>query len=183
MAATSDNLISGDSDSAGYDPTFVPDYVRSFVVHMYRHIREKNVYEIHQMYETSFQSISDRFFKDTAWPIADAVAPYVDHDHVFCLLYSEMWFRHVYARLSPTLEQRIESWENYCELFRVRINLRNYVFCMQLWLSDVFIDIEEIIVDAVILQTFRDTFPFHNIRNSVDCICYASEDASLPCLL
>lgn len=108
-------------DSTGYDPNFVPDSVKSFVVHLYRHIREKNVYEIHQMYETSFQTLSERLFKDTPWPSVDAVAQYVDNDHVFCLLYREMWFRHLYARLSPTLKQRIDSWDNYCSLFQVYI--------------------------------------------------------------
>lgn len=103
----------------GYDPNFVPDSVKSFVVHLYRHIREKNVYEIHQMYETSFQTLSERLFKDTPWPSVDAVSHYVDNDHVFCLLYREMWFRHLYARLSPTLKQRIDSWDNYCSLFQV----------------------------------------------------------------
>ena len=103
----------------GYDPNFVPDSVKSFVVHLYRHIREKNVYETHQMYETSFQTLSDRLFKDTPWPSVDAVAHFVDNDHVFCLLYREMWFRHLYARLSPTLKQRIDSWDNYCSLFQV----------------------------------------------------------------
>lgn len=103
----------------GYDPNFVPDSVKTFVVHLYRHIREKNVYEIHQMYEGSFQKLSDRLFKESPWPSVDAVAPYVDHDHVFCLLYKEMWFRHLYARLSPTPKQRIDSWDNYCSLFQV----------------------------------------------------------------
>ncbi|WVZ20844.1 hypothetical protein V8G54_008166 [Vigna mungo] len=103
----------------GYDPNFVPDSVKSFVVHLYRHIREKNVYEIHQMYESSFQTLSERLFKDTPWPSVDAVAHYVDNDHVFCLLYREMWFRHLYARLTPTLRQRIDSWDNYCSLFQV----------------------------------------------------------------
>ncbi|KAB2629602.1 eukaryotic translation initiation factor 3 subunit L-like [Pyrus ussuriensis x Pyrus communis] len=107
------------SSDLGYDPNFVPDSVKSFVVHLYRYIREKNVYEIHQMYETSFQTLSDRLFKDTPWPSVDAVADYVDNDHVFCLLYREMWFRHLYARLSPTLKQRIDSWDNYCSLFQV----------------------------------------------------------------
>lgn len=108
----------GDS-SGSYDPNFVPDSVKSFVVHLYRHIREKNVYEIHQMYESSFQTLSERMFKETPWPSVDAVSPYVDNDHVFCLLYREMWFRHLYARLSPTLRQRIDSWDNYCSLFQV----------------------------------------------------------------
>ncbi|GER32521.1 eukaryotic translation initiation factor 3subunit L [Striga asiatica] len=124
MAAAydSDQPIPGDTAGGGYDSSYVPDSVKSFVVHMYRHIREKNVYEIHQMYETSFQSISERFFKDSPWPSVESVAPYVDNDHVFCLLYREMWFRHLYARLSPTLRQRIDSWENYCNLFQVVVH-------------------------------------------------------------
>ncbi|KAL6536260.1 hypothetical protein OROGR_012832 [Orobanche gracilis] len=119
VAYGSEQPITGDSAAPGYDPNYVPDSVKSFVVHMYRYIREKNVYEIHQMYETSFQSISDRFFKESPWPSVDSVASYVDNDHVFCLLYREMWFRHLYARLSPTLKQRIDSWDNYCNLFQV----------------------------------------------------------------
>ncbi|CAI9093495.1 OLC1v1029004C1 [Oldenlandia corymbosa var. corymbosa] len=109
----------GQDSLSSYDPNYVPDSVRSFVVHLYRHIREKNVYEIHQMYENSFQSLSERMFKDVPWPSVDAVAPHVDNDHVFCLLYREMWFRHLYARLTPTLKQRIDSWDNYCNLFQV----------------------------------------------------------------
>ncbi|XP_021835452.1 uncharacterized protein [Spinacia oleracea] len=105
--------------STDYDPNFVPDSVKTFVVLLYRHIREKNVYEIHQMYETTFHTISDRKFKDTPWPSVDAIAPSVDNDHVFCLLYREMWFRHLYARMQPTLKQRIDSWDNYCSLFQV----------------------------------------------------------------
>ncbi|KAF5938889.1 hypothetical protein HYC85_023148 [Camellia sinensis] len=121
MAASYDyeDTVAGEPDALGFDPNFVPDSVKSFVVHLYRHIREKNVYEIHQMYETSFQTLSERMFKDTPWPSVDAVSQYVDNDHVFCLLYREMWFRHLYARLSPTLRQRIDSWDNYCSLFQV----------------------------------------------------------------
>ncbi|KAI3717647.1 hypothetical protein L1987_69399 [Smallanthus sonchifolius] len=114
-----DGLQSSVDGGISYDPYFVPDPVKSFVVHLYRHIREKNVYEIHQMYETSFHTLSDRMFKDTPWPSVEAVAQYVDNDHVFCLLYREMWYRHLYARLSPTLKQRIDSWDNYCSFFQV----------------------------------------------------------------
>ncbi|KAL5729192.1 hypothetical protein ACHQM5_002173 [Ranunculus cassubicifolius] len=116
---THDESLNHQQPDLGYDPNFVPDSVKTFVSHLYRHIREKNVYEIHQMYEGSFQKLSDRMFKESPWPSVDAVAPYVDHDHVFCLLYREMWFRHLYARLSPTPKQRIDSWDNYCSLFQV----------------------------------------------------------------
>ena len=100
------------------------------------------VYEILSMYETSFAKITDKYFKATAWPLArtpkicfsrrrpcldaeparhgaqaEAIAPDVDYDHVFGLLYKEIYFRHVYAKLTPTLEQRCESWDNYVQLF------------------------------------------------------------------
>ncbi|MED6112040.1 hypothetical protein PIB30_058069 [Stylosanthes scabra] len=42
-----------------YDSNFVSNSVKSFVVHIYRHIREKNVYEIYQMYKISFHTLSD----------------------------------------------------------------------------------------------------------------------------
>ena len=58
------------------------------------------------MYEKSFSAISERYFKASPWPAVEAVAKYADDDHVFCLLYKEMYFRHVYGKVTPTLEQR-----------------------------------------------------------------------------
>ena len=104
---------------AGDSANAVPDVVKTFVAYLYRHVRERNVLEIHQMYETSFNKLSARFFAESPWPSVDAIAPVVDGDHVFCLLYKEMYYRHIYARLQPTLQQRCDSWENYCNLFQV----------------------------------------------------------------
>lgn len=39
------------------------------------------------MYEVSFATLSERFFKGTSWPHVDYIADLVDNDHVFCLLY------------------------------------------------------------------------------------------------
>lgn len=30
-----------------------------------------------------------------------------------------MYFRHLYATVQPSLEQRCDSWDNYCALFNV----------------------------------------------------------------
>ena len=38
-------------------------------------------------------------------------------DQVFNCLYKELYYRHIYARLQPTLEQRFGSWQNYTDLF------------------------------------------------------------------
>lgn len=32
-------------------------------------------------------------------------------------LYRELYFRHVYAKLQPTIDDRFQSYENICELF------------------------------------------------------------------
>lgn len=71
------------------------------------------------MYEISFPKLSERYFKSAPWPTADLVSDLVDQDHVFCLLYRELYFRHLFARTQPGLRARCESWDNYCELFGV----------------------------------------------------------------
>jgi translation initiation factor 3 subunit L len=100
----------------------VPDLVKQFVVYFYRHIRERNIYEIYSMFDSSFNKLSERYFKNAPWPPAEAIADLVDNDHVFCLLYKEMYYRHLYAKLKPTLDQRIQSWETYTQLFGIVLN-------------------------------------------------------------
>jgi len=97
----------------------VPEMVRQFVVYFYRHIRERNLTEVYSMYDVSFTKLSERYFKGTSWPSAEVVSELVDNDHVFLLLYKEMYYRHLYASTQPKLQQRCDSWENYCNLFRV----------------------------------------------------------------
>merc|ERR1712168_1729376 len=80
---------------------------------------EGNVYEVNNLYETSFPKLTDQFFKASPWPEAEDVAPYVNDDPIFLNLYRELYFRHIYARVQggPTVEQRFESYYNYCKLF------------------------------------------------------------------
>eukprot|EP00891_Asterochloris_glomerata_P008661 jgi/Astpho2/8661/Aster-05134 len=81
--------------------------------------RERNIREVFSMYEVTFAKLSERFFKGSTWPPVEMVADLVDKDHVFCLLYKEITFRHLYATQQPSLEQRRASWENYVALFKV----------------------------------------------------------------
>ncbi|XP_044071450.1 eukaryotic translation initiation factor 3 subunit L isoform X2 [Siniperca chuatsi] len=45
-------------------------------------------------------------------------------DAVFLILYKELYYRHIYAKVSggPTLDQRFESYYNYCNLFNYILN-------------------------------------------------------------
>ena len=42
----------------------VPDLVKQFVVYFYRHIRERNISEIYSMFDSSFNKLSERYFKN-----------------------------------------------------------------------------------------------------------------------
>lgn len=79
--------------------------------------RERNINEVYIMYSHTFPHLSERFFKGSTWPAVESVLHLVDGDHVFGLLYKEMYYRHLYASTKPTIEQRVDSWDNYRELF------------------------------------------------------------------
>ena len=100
----------------------VPEVAQRFVQSLYYHLQEKNVAEILDLYESSFSKISARFFKASPWPSVGAIAHIADNDAVFCMLYSELYFRHVFSRLIPSLPQRVASWSNYSNLFSFVLN-------------------------------------------------------------
>ena len=113
-APADESATSWDDSVKHYD---MPDVVRSFIIFFRKQVRERNVHEVHSIYEASFNKLSDRYYKASLWPPAEAVSPLVDGDEQFLLLYKELYYRHIYSRMQPTLEQRIESWQNYCALF------------------------------------------------------------------
>jgi len=102
----------------GYEP--VPDNVKKFIAYFQEMVREKNVYELNTLYETSFPKLTDQYFKTCPWPEAEEIMPYIKpDDSIFIYLYKELCFRHLYARVQggPTVEQRMNSHHNYCHLF------------------------------------------------------------------
>ena len=66
--------------------------------------RERNINEVYVMYSHTFPHLSERFFKGATWPTAEAILHLVDGDHVFGLLYREMYYR--YCRAPQRTAQR-----------------------------------------------------------------------------
>mmetsp|Transcript_20993 Transcript_20993/g.59056 ORF Transcript_20993/g.59056 Transcript_20993/m.59056 type:complete len:487 (+) Transcript_20993:116-1576(+) len=95
----------------------IHEEVEKFIVFFHNHVKDRNTQQIQMVYEVSFPKLTDRYYKSSHWPSVGAIASLVNNDQVFLLLYRELYFRHIYARLQPTLQQRIESWENYSNLF------------------------------------------------------------------
>ena len=115
----------------------MPDLARQFIVYLYRHIRERNLAEIGVMVESAFEKLSERYFKANAWPAPELAAPLVDHDHVFMILYRELYFRHIYRTAGlVSVEHRVQSWANYQSLFGVVLHGGLNILLPPGWLWD-----------------------------------------------
>ncbi|KAI7867649.1 RNA polymerase I-associated factor PAF67-domain-containing protein [Spinellus fusiger] len=135
--------------------TQIPDTVRNFILHFYRNVLENNVYELHNIYDSSFNKLTDKFYTKQAWPDAESISSFVNDDQVFLTLYRELYYRHIYARLTPTLEHRFHSYENYCDLFNYILNSEGPVN-LELpnpWLWDI---IDEFIYQFQSFSIYRD---------------------------
>jgi len=102
----------------------IPEMVKKFLTYFRNCISEGLIFEIQNLYETSFPKFTEQYFEKKPWPDEADVARLVDNDQVFLILYKELYFRHIYARVSgcPTLEQRFNSFFNYCDLFNYILN-------------------------------------------------------------
>ncbi|EDW69075.1 eukaryotic translation initiation factor 3 subunit L [Drosophila novamexicana] len=107
----------------------MPENVKYFLMNFCQAIKEGNLYDIQNMYENTFPQISDHHFDKTAWPDEQEVGAIVDNDKVFLILYKELYYRHIHARIpgGPKLEQRINSFFNYCDFFNLIISAQNPV--------------------------------------------------------
>ncbi|XP_064406136.1 eukaryotic translation initiation factor 3 subunit L-like [Halichondria panicea] len=108
------------SDGISDNPdNYIPDVIKAFIPFFHAQVIEKNVDEILRIYEEEFGKLSTRFFTEAPWPRAELIAPLVKGDEMFLALYKEMQFRHIYAKFKPTVEQRMESFQNYINLFNI----------------------------------------------------------------
>lgn len=100
----------------------VPDAVRKYIVLFHQAVSNGNVAEITTAYEASWNRLTEKFYQRTEWPEAEVIAPLVGDDQKFLTLYRELWYRHVYSRLSPDGEDRFHSYDNYCDFFNYVLN-------------------------------------------------------------
>lgn len=101
----------------------VPEQVVDFIKSFHNAYLENNVFELQGCYDYQFNKLTDKFYQNTLWPDPiTVVSPLVNDDQVFLVLYSEVYYRHIYAKLSPTLEHRTGSYNNYCNLFNLLLN-------------------------------------------------------------
>lgn len=97
----------------------MPEPVKQFLRVFRNYLNDGLVFELQNLYESGWPKFSEEYFEKRPWPEEAEVALIVDNDAVFMILYKELYFRHIYARIQggPTLEHRFNSFFNYCDLF------------------------------------------------------------------
>ncbi|PIK35760.1 putative eukaryotic translation initiation factor 3 subunit L isoform X1, partial [Apostichopus japonicus] len=76
----------------------VPEEIKNFLVFFQRSVNEGNVSDVTTCYEHDFNKLSERFFKNSPWPDAENIIQMFGSDHVFLILYKELFYRHIIAR-------------------------------------------------------------------------------------
>lgn len=104
--------------------SMVPEPVQSFIKYFQTAINEQNLFEIENNYENNWNRLTERMFRAEPWPEAESIAAIVNNDPLFLILYKELYYRHIYARISsgPDQQQRFKSYSNYCDLFNYILN-------------------------------------------------------------
>ena len=119
-----------------YISRYRPLTASQFIVHFHQAVLENNLAEITVAYESGWNRLTEKFYSKTEWPEAEVIAPLVNDgalhlprlfrptfglqlhtDQLFLILYRELYYRHVYSRLQPDIDDRFHSYENSCELF------------------------------------------------------------------
>jgi translation initiation factor 3 subunit L len=100
----------------------VPDDVKRFIVAFHQAIVANDGAQISSMYEGGWNRLAGQYYAAEEWPEADLISGLVGGDQVFLTLYRELYFRHVYAKLEPNVDDRFQSYENICELFNLLLN-------------------------------------------------------------
>jgi len=98
------------------------DDVDHFLGRLENGLATRNVPLLNELYEDNFWKLTDKHYKQKEWPSAEAVAQQVSDHELFIVFYKELYYRHIYARLSPQNEDRKGSWENYCKLLDLIID-------------------------------------------------------------
>ncbi|KAJ7596956.1 eukaryotic translation initiation factor 3 subunit 6 [Mycena floridula] len=133
----------------------IPDVVKAFIVHFHQAVLDNNLAEITVAYESGWNKYTEMFYAKSEWPEAETIAPLVNDDPIFLILYRELYYRHVYSRLQPNLDDRFHSYENSCELFNYLLNSETGPVALELpeqWLWDI---IDEFIYQFQVFCSWR----------------------------
>lgn len=112
-----------------YERRAMPSVVQDFIGDFCDQIKKKNVHEIQNLYENIWPKLSEQYYDKSSWPDMEDIQEVLKVDHIFKVLYNELYFRHIHSRIQggPMMEQRTISYFNYCEFFNTFITSNTVV--------------------------------------------------------
>jgi translation initiation factor 3 subunit L len=116
--------IEGNEDGSAPGQTANPkEIARNFIVELQKALNERRVDDLFYIYDRKFNKLSEQHFKNQHWPPVHEIEE-ADEDLEIDLntnyLYTELCYRHAYARLQGsqiTLDVRLKSYANYLQIF------------------------------------------------------------------
>jgi len=100
------------------------DAFNNFIVSLFDAMAKGNVSEMTKLYEQTWPSLIENHFKSSTLPGAREISGLVEDNDLFLILYLELYYRHLHANVpgGPSLEDRFESYQNYCKIFNYFFN-------------------------------------------------------------
>jgi len=136
---------------------FIPSPIKKFLEYFYEIYTKGDSFELTKLYERTFPELTEQHFKNTPWPEVEELLTFLPDDNsLFFIIYKELYFRHIYAKVQggPSIEQRFESYQNYCDLFNFILSTETPVV-LELpnqWLWEI---VDEFIYQFQSFQQFR----------------------------
>eukprot|EP01100_Stratorugosa_tubuloviscum_P001790 TRINITY_DN13_c6_g1_i1.p1 TRINITY_DN13_c6_g1~~TRINITY_DN13_c6_g1_i1.p1 ORF type:complete len:519 (-),score=189.86 TRINITY_DN13_c6_g1_i1:54-1610(-) len=93
------------------------DRVGNFIAYFYDLFKNVKVKELGEAYINDWYRMTNQDFKDSPWLAIEKVSVIAENDTLFMLVYSELYYRHIFNKLQPNLESRIASWNACTKLF------------------------------------------------------------------
>uniref|UniRef100_A0A0G4HRD1 Eukaryotic translation initiation factor 3 subunit L n=1 Tax=Chromera velia CCMP2878 TaxID=1169474 RepID=A0A0G4HRD1_9ALVE len=127
-APRGDQMMDRDDERHQAKKAFLPPPVSGFLRDLYDHVLSRNVEELRILYEQTFNKLTNKFFRSTRWPsiatVEDFYAEQGMDEGLVITLYKELFWRHIYSRLSHQLtwQDRISSWNNYQDLIEFLVD-------------------------------------------------------------
>lgn len=105
----------------------VPGPVMDFLIRLKNSLEQNNLPELQYLYDEAFPELTSQFYEKRPWPNIKMATDLVRGTFTFGILYGELHYRHVYAKLQPSRAIRNESYYNYCHLFNYIVSAQQPV--------------------------------------------------------
>ncbi|RKO97658.1 hypothetical protein CAUPRSCDRAFT_564, partial [Caulochytrium protostelioides] len=132
----------------------LPDAVRSFVARLARDVSECKWLDLEIVYEEVYPKLTASYFSKSLWPEAEAFGPDLTEDPLICILYKQLYYRHLFANGTPSFGDYIDSYTVYVDFFNFIFSKPSDFELPSQWLWDI---VDEFIWQFQAFTQFRAT--------------------------